>query len=66
MFNNTSVRIRMFTDEIPFNTSRKCPDLGTDTMSRPDNNVKHEIFAAVKFCSFSILNFSRDEIFADF
>ena len=28
--------------------------------------VKHEIFVAVKCCGFSILNFSHEEIFADF
>ena len=28
--------------------------------------VKHEIFAAVKFCGFFILNFSQEDIFADF
>ena len=28
--------------------------------------VKHETFAAIKFCGFSILNFSREDIFADF
>ena len=28
--------------------------------------VKHELFKAVKFCSFPNLNFSRQEFFVDF
>ena len=31
---------------------------------RPLATVKHEILAAVKFCVFSILNFSQEEMFA--
>ena len=33
---------------------------------RQYTTVKQEIFAAVKFCGFSILDFSREDIFADF